>query len=61
MVAERAVIPGTLGMAKENEAARDGDGVGEWLAELGVLFLNEQRGFGPQSVRFPATRVVRRK
>lgn len=48
-------------MAKENEAARDGDGVGVGVGELGVLFLNEQRGFGPQSVRFPATRVVRRK
>lgn len=45
-------------MAKENEAARDGDGVGVGVGELGVLFLNEQRGFGAQSVRVPATRVV---
>lgn len=33
-------------MAEENEAARDGDGVGEGFCQKGVLFFNEQRRFG---------------
>lgn len=32
-------------MAKEDEAARDG-GVRQGIRHLGVLFLNEKRGFG---------------